>query len=288
MVTALHLLPRGLLLLGFVLLAFVVAFVVVTYAHLFLVTRDRAVFRAVPRELAAATWLALTWPLFPLLGARYHGRAHGVRPIVLLHGYGMNRMCLFWLGRALAKKGMGPLVGMSYNWLQPVARSAEKLAAFVEEACARYGASEVNIVCHSLGGLVSMAYVRELGGASRVKNVVTIATPHQGTRMGLVGIGKSAADLRPQSKVVQDLWGPPPKGVRLTTIYSPSDNLVVPPESARGGEWSCVVRVDDHGHGALLVSSRVVDAIVARLMAQEGQEGGDDLRPAAGRSPMAA
>jgi len=41
--------------------------------------------------------------------------------------------------------------------------------------------TQIVIVAHSMGGLVSRSYLQESGGGSRVKKLITLATPHHGT-----------------------------------------------------------------------------------------------------------
>jgi hypothetical protein len=69
------------------------------------------------KELLATIVLLPFWPLFVFVGRAYGagqerlaaGDDRPRTPIVLLHGYGMNRTNWIWLGPALARRGFGPL-----------------------------------------------------------------------------------------------------------------------------------------------------------------------------------
>jgi hypothetical protein len=232
--------------------------------------RPRGLARAVVMELLAGLALLPLWPLWMLIGASYQAiEAGGTgerRPVVLLHGYAMNRTNWVWLGRRLARAGVGPLYGASYFSPAPVAESARRLSAFVEEVRARTGARQVDIVAHSLGGLVARYYLERMGGAQAVARLVTIGTPHAGTRWGRAGWGRAARELTPGSPFLLEL-GRPSEPVRYTSIWSRSDNLVAPPESARLAPLGDDVVFDDLGHLSLLVSPRVADQVAARLRA---------------------
>src|SRR5262245_49484222 len=261
----------GALALGVGVVVGVAVFLVATYAHLYLISREpRRVLRALPREFLAEVWAVVSWPWFALLGSRYEGTGRGIRPVILLHGYGMNRMSFYWLGRALARRGLGPLCAMSYVTLRSVRNSAQRLARFVERVCENEGASEVDVVCHSLGGLVARYYAARLGGAARVRRIITIGTPHQGTLCARVAVDRGGFDLRPRSSLLEELAACAcPDTVSVTSIWSRDDNVIVPPENAALGTGGDDVVFEDLGHMALLRSPRVADVVAARLAAEQ-------------------
>jgi triacylglycerol esterase/lipase EstA (alpha/beta hydrolase family) len=244
----------------------VVVFLSATYAHLLFHSRDRRrVWRALPGEFLAEVWAVLLWPWFALLGSRHEGAARGLRPVILLHGYGMNRMSFYWLGRSLARRGLGPLCAMSYMTLRSVRHSAQRLARFVERVCEDEGASAVDLVCHSLGGIVARYYADVLGGAARVRRIITIGTPHQGTMSAHMALDQGAFDLRPKSALLTQLAGK--TNVSVTSIWSRADNVIMPPENASFGADDVVF--EDLGHMALLLSPRVADVVASLLSAEQ-------------------
>ena len=255
------------------------SYIVVTYAIL-LAERPRVVplsstARAAATELFVTLTLLPFWPLWLLLGAAYDRRRGAAavddaalepRPIVLLHGFMLTQTSWLVLGRRLARRGLGPLYGTTYYSLQSVRVSAAHLSAFVDEVLARTGAARVDIVAHSMGGVVARYYLERLGGAARLGRLVTIASPHRGTRMGRWGVVAGARDLAVGSPLFAELPAPPP-GAPYTSIWSRSDSIVIPQASsaiAPAGE-DCVL--DDLGHLSLLASRRVVELIAERLRA---------------------
>src|SRR4051812_34967896 len=146
------------------------SYVVVTYAIVFArkprSLPARAVARAALIELFVTLTLLPFWPLFMLLGAAYESThqpsaedAPARRPVVLLHGFGLTQTSWLVLGRRLARRGLGPLYGTTYFSLQSVRTSAEQLAAFVDQICARTGAERVDVIAHSMGGVVARYWV---------------------------------------------------------------------------------------------------------------------------------
>lgn len=269
----------GVALLGAVLIALfsgTALYVGLSYLSAFLLRpaswRRARLFRAALVELAAA-WLVIPfWPLWWLLGEVYRvetegvGEAHGRRhPVVLLHGFGMNRTQWIWLARRLRARGHGPIYGMNYFSLQRADRSAKQLARYVDRILERERAEVVDIVAHSLGGIVARYYIERLSGGRKVGRLVTIGTPHKGTRAARTGfLIPSALDLRMDSQLLSDL-GPVRAGAEYTSIWSRADAIVQPPESASIAPEGTDAVFDDLGHLSMILSPRVVDVIAARL-----------------------
>lgn len=61
--------------------------------------------------------------------------------------------------------------------------NAARLGTVVASVQARTGAVKVDLVAHSMGGLVSRDYVKTLGGSSRVDSLIMMGTPNYGTAL---------------------------------------------------------------------------------------------------------
>jgi triacylglycerol esterase/lipase EstA (alpha/beta hydrolase family) len=252
-----------------------VGYVVVSYTIAFglrpIVGERPRVLRAAFAELLACLILLPFYPLWLLIGASYaagmegEGTARGRRnPVILLHGFAMNRTSWVWLGSRLAARGLGPLYGTSYFSPQSVPVSARHLGNFVERVLAREDATQVDIVAHSLGGVVARYYIERMGGDRRVGRLVTIASPHQGTLLGRLGMMTSTRQIHHQSPFLTDLGTPKP-GVAYTSVWSRSDAIVIPAESASIAPAGEDRVFDGLGHLSLLMSPRVLDVVAERL-----------------------
>lgn len=99
-----------------------------------------------------------------------------------------------------------PIYPWGYDWRQPLVRSVAALADFIDEVIERtklmrhyhedgYSArSKVNLIGHSMGGLVIAGYLAE-HGAHRIGKVVTLATPFQGSLEAVVQLTTGEGDL---------------------------------------------------------------------------------------------
>ncbi len=116
-------------------------------------------------------------------------------PVVLVHGTfadeGSNWVTLAPL---LANNGycvyafnygetiLSGLLG-SVDGLGNIERSAAELSSFVSKVLSKTGASKVDIVGHSQGGMMPGYYVRFLGGASKVHTLIGLAPSNHGTTL---------------------------------------------------------------------------------------------------------
>jgi triacylglycerol esterase/lipase EstA (alpha/beta hydrolase family) len=200
---------------------------------------------------------------FPLPGAR--GR--GPRPIIVVHGYAMNRANFVPLAYRLARVGLGPIVGFEYWTLGRVAAGARQLGWFVEQVQALTGAPQVDIIGHSMGGVVGRYFVQLLGGDGAVANLITLGSPHIGTDVSEFGVGHPTRELVVGSTLVQRLAAAPaPRDTRVTMIFSHADALV-PASTQEALEIPRSERIvyDDLGHVSMLGSRRVARDIITRL-----------------------
>lgn len=222
--------------------------------------------RELMREIFFA---ALTQPLLPLyyfVGRRMGGAEDGT-PIVLVHGYMQNRVGFLGLARALRRRGLGPIYAINYPWFASLAGNAARLDRFIARVCAETKTEAVDLVCHSMGGLVAMEMMRDEArkDALKVRRVVTIATPHAGVvwRGPMIGIG--ASNLRKGSKLLE-AHSTHAIAVPCLSIYSTHDNVVHPKETSslvkRGGTD---FEVEGASHLAILFNPRVAEQVVAFL-----------------------
>ncbi len=197
----------------------------------------------------------------PLPGAR----ARGPRPVIVLHGYAMNRANFVLLGSRLAKAGIGPVFGFEYWTFGRVAAAARQLGWFVDQVREATGAETVDVIGHSMGGVVGMYYVTLAGGDGVVANLVTLGSPLHGTDVS-APLGHAGRELIIGSKLITRLSTAAfPTKTKVTTIWSKADALV-PGAAQKPVPGAETILYDDLGHVALLGSRRVAREVSARLL----------------------
>jgi triacylglycerol esterase/lipase EstA (alpha/beta hydrolase family) len=211
--------------------------------------------------MAVAVSAARPAGFLPLPGAG----AHGPRPIIMLHGYAMNRANFVVLAFRLSRAQLGPISGFEYWTLGRTAAAARQLAWYVDHVRQETGAADVDLVGHSMGGVVARYYVAFAGGDDAVAHLVTLGSPHLGSELSAYGIGHARRELVAGSQLLDRLAAAPaPTRTKVTAIWSHADALV-PADTQADIAGAERVVFDDLGHVAMLGSRRVAAQIVARL-----------------------
>ncbi|MFJ3822769.1 lipase family alpha/beta hydrolase [Streptomyces nodosus] len=188
-------------------------------------------------------------------------------PVMLLHGFIDNRSVFVLLRRNLTQHGRQHIESLNYSPLTcDIRTAAQLLGRHIEELCERTGQQQVDVVGHSLGGLIARYYVQRLGGDLHVRTLVTLGTPHSGTRVApLANAHPIVRQMRPGSELIEELREPAP-GCRthFVSFWSDLDPLMDPLETACIDHPDLLaqnVRVSGIGHLALPVHPAVAAGI---------------------------
>ncbi|SNQ47937.1 putative secreted lipase [Frankia canadensis] len=192
-------------------------------------------------------------------------------PVLLVHGLIDNRSVFTRLRHDLRRRGLRRVVPVELPLrTASVEDGARLLATAVTAAAGDDG--RVQIVAHSLGGLVARYYVQRLGGDRRVSMLITLATPHGGTRLAEL-VPRALpypllAQLRPDSPLLTDLAGPAPDcRTRFVAVGAALDTVVRPAQAAlRHPDLTAVnLTVPGHGHHSLAFSGAVCHLVAGWL-----------------------
>ncbi len=205
---------------------------------------------------------------FHLPGSQLSGK----RPILLVHGYVMGRSCFSVLATRLARAGFGPIIGFEYWSLGSIADAATRLAQTVARVRRQTGAQHVDLIGHSMGGLVCRYYASIKGGADSIGKLITLATPHFGTEHSLLGVGRARRELKVGSPLLARMaQAPIPPSIDLTVVSSTCDVLAGEQRHAHldGAES---VRIDRVNHLEMLLDRNIAEIIIARLNRPLGEQ----------------
>jgi pimeloyl-ACP methyl ester carboxylesterase len=116
------------------------------------------------------------------------------RPVVLVHGTFADRSNSWQAISPLLKNNGYCVFALNYGdyngsgaigvyGVDDIPTSAAELNAFVDEVLAATGATEVDLVGHSQGGMMPRYYLKYLGGAAEVHTLVGLSPSNHGTTL---------------------------------------------------------------------------------------------------------
>lgn len=192
------------------------------------------------------------------------------QPILLVHGY-MNHGSVWQIPKKrLEALGLGPVYTVNLGHpFRSIRLYAEKVKEKAEKIAQETGRSDLILIGHSMGGIVSSWYATQLAPPNTVTDVVTIGSPLHGTRMARIGFGENAREMRLNSPFLQQLRDAmmERKEIRFHHIGTKSDLLIIPGSSSIIEQNNHFV-FDDIGHASLLYSKRVVNKIAEWIPAK--------------------
>jgi|GEM_PF-2314946 len=213
-------------------------------------------------------------------------------PVLLVHGYFSNRGIFWQLRKRLMAAAVGPVYTLN---LEPLLGGIDSMVPVlgrrIEQVCKQANASQVIIVAHSMGGLVTRRYMANSMATAvptamatttaitlpmphegvnetpmRVKRFITLGSPHHGSEMSGFSIGQCVREMRLASPWLRALeqaeagMEHPP----TLSIYTLNDDLIYPPESSKL-DWAHNIPVAAVGHVSMLFSKPIAERIIAEI-----------------------
>lgn len=199
-------------------------------------------------EIAATLCVALL-ALLPL-GARPRDD-DGRHSVVLVAGWALPAGTMAWLAHRLRAAGWARVYPVGLGAWSSVDDGAARLAAALARLRASHAIGDVDVVAAGLSGLAASTLLRREGRRIRMRRLVTLGTPHQGTLAApWLRVGPWVRDVRP------DVAPPPAIDGDGVAIASAHDAILVPTELAYWpGAFNVTMR--DVGHVGMLCSARV-------------------------------
>lgn len=177
---------------------------------------------------------------YPLGWIRPLGRDSGSRKeakegpcLILLHGLYHNPAAWLLARGRFARAGYGRQYVLTYgSWRHSFEKTAEDLARDVRTVVAANPGRRIILVGHSLGGLLLRRLLAEADIAEACAALVTMGSPHRGSRLAAFGPGRLVRDIHPSSDTIRRMRTLPPSSkVPCLALVSPADAMVLPPDN---------------------------------------------------------
>ncbi|MCB0394093.1 MAG: hypothetical protein KDD25_06020 [Bdellovibrionales bacterium] len=203
------------------------------------------------------------------------------RPVLLVHGVIHNHSAFIRMKRFLQMSGFRNVFTVNYATRHGYfPHMVEQLSHRVDEILDLTQSKRIDIVAHSLGGLVAKSYMVKGGGRGKIGKLITLGTPHKGTFLSpLLKTflnGPLYRDLRVGSKLLEELNSLSlPNESSITSIYSKYDWTIWPQSNCEVEGFPRKsfqsITVDSVGHMGLLYSPKVFRHILSQLREDKTQ-----------------
>src|ERR1051325_4887535 len=192
--------------------------------------------RMVGTEVSALGAAALSMPLRLVIEhERFDPASPHPTPVVLVHGFLGDPTNFLVLRTYLAANGIRNFASFAYPPRFDYQRLAVRLGRAIETVCATTGATEVDVVGHSLGGLVAR-YLVAMAPAVPIRRFVTLGAPY------------FAPHLPAHARAI----------FAAHDAFIPLPHPLFGPYSGDGDGGAGIVVVPDCGHWGLLYHPRVL------------------------------
>ncbi len=188
--------------------------------------------------------------------------------IILIHGLYHNSSAWTLLRRRLMAGGFHRLSTIGYSSLR---QDFWRLVAKIDQHICSISDTQhgpIILVGHSLGGLLAKACASTGKCRGRIAGLITLGSPHQGSKLAVMGIGPLARDIVHGGPILTEIAsGLSAEPVRCFAIYSPIDNMVLPNEALKPLEpgWTCI-ETDPVSHVSLLYHRPTADLVIQKLL----------------------
>jgi triacylglycerol lipase len=173
-------------------------------------------------------------------------------PILFVHGWAESESLWRTMIANFERDGWtrSELNNWRYNTSQSNVRTASEVQRKVEEILSRTRAAKVDIITHSMGGLNTRYYLKNLGGTEKTDDWVSLGGPNHGTTTAGLCFEESCREMRIGSEFLTRLneGDETPGAVSYGTWWSSCDEIINPDESvllsgATNTEAGCVTHV---------------------------------------------
>ena len=183
-------------------------------------------------------------------------------PVLLIHGFMGTRGSMYVLEQRLIRDGFNVIsFNLGYLNVRDIRSSALLIHRKVLQVLEQTAQPRIDIIGHSMGGLIGLYYIKRLGGQQHVRRMVQLGTPNHGTWTALLGVAtlgllsSSSWQLLPGSTFLTDLHRDPlPQSVEFYTIAAERDWVCPPAATQLEGAHAVTLPL---GHSSLVMSDEV-------------------------------
>lgn len=227
--------------------------------------------RGVFQGFASILLVCLCFPFGYMRSWRHPGTTGpcSLPPVVLVHGLYHNASAWLLYRLWLKRAGFRKVYGFNYSSFGVSFEDVgERFGSFVEKVEAANPEQPPILIGHSLGGLVGRAFADDPGHEGRVRALVTLGSPHGGSKLAALSLGRLGQSLLYGGPLCEQLKkARAPIGSHRLAVFSSMDTMVLPFEGLKIDDpgWT-QLETSPVGHVGLLFHGPTARKVIAFLL----------------------
>ena len=187
-------------------------------------------------------------------------------PLLFIHGIYDNPSTWTYLRPKLEQHGYRTTNFAYHSFFIPLDDIVKNFDAAICEMETRHPGHKPVLVAHSLGGIIARLWLLDPHNEDRIKGLITVATPHSGSRLAAMAPGKLIKQIAPHADVIAQLHkeSTPPR-VPCVSLCSNTDEAVLPAASLLPPEGWKLRPMEQTSHVGILFRKATAKALLEEL-----------------------
>lgn len=187
-------------------------------------------------------------------------------PVILIHGINDNASVWLYLGHRLLREGYAVSTFSYLSLFTSMDIISSRLEMHMAEVEAAHPGKKPILVGHSLGGILARRWLKTPGNQDRVAGILTLATPHGGSKMAILAPGKLGKNITPSAGLIRELReSAAPLSIPCVSLVTPTDEAVLPAASLLPPQGWRMRITNRTSHYAMLYCPRVARVFLEEL-----------------------
>lgn len=189
--------------------------------------------RTALRSIVSEALIILLHPigLWPRL---WSAPTSGRELVVMVHGLFHNQSAWIMYRRWLHAHGFATVCISYSSWGTQWEDTAEGVRKDLQSLLDARPDQDVHLIGHSMGGLLLKEVLTQVKDTRRIRSLVTLGTPFQGSKLWPFALTSLGRYLKHEGETVRRIKALPiPAHVRCLALRSPADNMVLPNTALR-------------------------------------------------------
>lgn len=185
--------------------------------------------------------------------------------VVLMHGLFHNPSAWIVFRYWLLRQGLTCVcLGYSSWGARDFDQTTRQIREQLEDIVQKNPDREIHLIGHSLGGLLLRAALAEFSACTNIKNLITLGTPFQGSKLAPFALNSLGRYLWYNSATITATAALPfPSHIPGHALWSPADNMVLPHSAL----WCKILGWKNHAtpaisHVAMLHSAKIFQKVL--------------------------